>query len=116
MVRFFSHNLNFTNFRFLVKQYDIPKSVDSLKQKLREEFRKNDHLQDIRVIDMLVVKVCNRNVDWFPTVMIWVLQGQMELKETVNFWKQKGTFMSYFKDTVEPKPKDFLSKFLSGHN
>jgi NADH dehydrogenase (ubiquinone) 1 alpha subcomplex subunit 6 len=83
---------------YIVKQYDIPKSVETLKQKLRQEFRKNDHVKDIRVIDMLVVK------------------GQMELVETVNFWKQKGTLMNYFKDTVEPKPKDFLSKFLSGHN
>ncbi|KYB28574.1 NADH dehydrogenase [ubiquinone] 1 alpha subcomplex subunit 6 [Tribolium castaneum] len=82
---------------YIVKQYDIPKSVDNLKAKLREEFRKNDHIKDIRLIDMLVVK------------------GQMELKETVNFWKQKGTLMSYFKDTVEPKQKDFLSKFFSGH-
>lgn len=39
----------------------------------------------------------------------------MELKETVEMWKQKGTIMNYFRDTVEPKPKDFLSKFLSGH-
>ncbi|CAH1378652.1 NADH dehydrogenase [ubiquinone] 1 alpha subcomplex subunit 6 [Tenebrio molitor] len=83
---------------YIVKQYDIPKSVETLKHKLRQEFRKNDHVKDIRVIDMLVVK------------------GQMELVETVNFWKQKGTLMNYFKDTVEPKPKDFLSKFLSGHN
>jgi hypothetical protein len=40
-----------------VKQYDIPKSVETLKHKLRQEFRKNDHVKDIRVIDMLVVKV-----------------------------------------------------------
>lgn len=38
----------------------------------------------------------------------------MELKETVNIWKQKGHVMSYFKDTWEPKPTDFMSKFLSG--
>ena len=43
------------------------------------------------------------------------LQGQQELKETVNIWKQKHHLMShFFKETQEPKPKDFLSKFLAG--
>jgi NADH dehydrogenase (ubiquinone) 1 alpha subcomplex subunit 6 len=39
----------------------------------------------------------------------------MELKETVEIWKQKNHIMTYFKDTEEPKNTDFLSKFLSGH-
>nr|CAD7569869.1 unnamed protein product [Timema californicum] len=39
-----------------VMDYDIPKSVPQLRQKLREEFEKNKHITDIRVIDMLVIK------------------------------------------------------------
>ncbi|KAG5880360.1 hypothetical protein JTB14_025779 [Gonioctena quinquepunctata] len=81
---------------YIVKQYDIPKSVAQCRTKLREEFTKYNNIQDIRLIDMMVIK------------------GQMELKEVVNMWKQKGHIMTFFKDTVEPKPKDFMSKFFSG--
>nr|XP_053648799.1 NADH dehydrogenase [ubiquinone] 1 alpha subcomplex subunit 6-like [Cherax quadricarinatus] len=82
---------------YIVMDYDIPKTTEQCRQKLREEFEKNRHVQDIRVIDMLVIK------------------GQMELKETVEVWKQKHGLMSYWRDSVEPRPKDFLSKFLDGH-
>lgn len=81
---------------YIVKNYDMPRSVEQCRQKLREEFTKYDDVNDVRLIDMLIIK------------------GQMELKETVNVWKQKGHMMSYFKDTWEPKPQDFLSKFISG--
>ncbi|XP_055703487.1 NADH dehydrogenase [ubiquinone] 1 alpha subcomplex subunit 6 [Phlebotomus papatasi] len=83
---------------YIVMDYDIPKSVEQCREKLREEFLKHKNVSDIRVIDMLVIK------------------GQMELKESVEIWKQKGHIMRYFKETFEPKPTDFLSKFLSGHN
>lgn len=86
----------FRQLPYIVKQYDIPKSPEQCRQRLREEFLKHNDIKDIRIVDMLVIK------------------GQMELKETVNIWKQKGHIMAYFKDTWEPKPKDFLSKFLSG--
>lgn len=59
---------------------------------------KNKHVTDIRVIDMLVVK------------------GHNELKEVVKLWKQPCHLMYYFKDSVEPKPTDFLSKFMSGQH
>ncbi|CAH2048658.1 unnamed protein product, partial [Iphiclides podalirius] len=82
---------------YVVKEYDIPKSEEQCRAKLKEIFVNNKNVTDIRVIDMLVIK------------------GQMELKETVNIWKQKGHIMAYFKPTEEPKPKDFLSKFFSGN-
>lgn len=37
--------------------YDIPKSLEQCRDKLREEFLKNKNVSDVRVIDMLVIKV-----------------------------------------------------------
>lgn len=78
--------------------YDIPKSIEQCRTKLREQFDKNAGVKDIRVSDMLVIK------------------GQMELQETVEIWKQKGHVMRYWKESVEPKPTDFLSKFIAGNH
>lgn len=76
--------------------YDIPKNEAQVRDRIREEFFKHRNITDIRIIDMLVIK------------------GQMELKETANLFKHKGQIMSYWKETIEPKPTDFISKFVSG--
>lgn len=65
------------------------------KLKLREMFLRNSAVQDIRVIDMLVIK------------------GQMELKEAALFFKQECHLMAYFKETETPRPRDFVSRFLA---
>ncbi|XP_054008261.1 NADH dehydrogenase [ubiquinone] 1 alpha subcomplex subunit 6 [Hylaeus anthracinus] len=83
----------------LVKlNYDIPKSENDCRIKLREMFVRNAKVTDIRVIDLLVIK------------------GQMELQEVAMLWKPKGCLMNYWKETEEPKPTDFMSKFLSGQD
>ncbi|XP_026480529.1 NADH dehydrogenase [ubiquinone] 1 alpha subcomplex subunit 6-like [Ctenocephalides felis] len=76
---------------YMVMDYHIPKNVEQCRDKLREEFEKNKHLTDIRIIDMLVIK------------------GQMELQETAKIWKQKGHVMRYWKETYEPNLR-FLIK------
>ncbi|KAK2192404.1 hypothetical protein NP493_30g04028 [Ridgeia piscesae] len=83
---------------YVVLNYEIPGvTVKDGRVKLREMFMKNKHVTDLRAIDFLVIR------------------GQMELVETVNIWKQKNHIMTWFKDTWNPKPADFLSKFYEGN-
>jgi hypothetical protein len=58
-----------------VDKFDIPKSEEQCRAKLKEVFLKNKDVTDVRVIDMLVIK------------------GQMELKEVTEQWKQKNHVM-----------------------
>lgn len=83
----------------MVKDFHFPRNVDQCRDVLRSEFRKQAGVRDIRVIDMLVIK------------------GQQDLKEVVEHWKQNNHIMAkWFKeDVIKEKPKDFVSKFLSGH-
>ncbi|CAI6362939.1 unnamed protein product [Macrosiphum euphorbiae] len=76
----------------------LPVSKEECQIKLKEEFLKNKHITDVRVIDMLVIK------------------GQMLLQEIVTKWAQDCHIMTLFKDTVEPKPNDFLSKFVNNND
>ncbi|XP_060811502.1 NADH dehydrogenase [ubiquinone] 1 alpha subcomplex subunit 6 [Bombus pascuorum] len=83
---------------FILSNYDLPVSKEDCVKKLREEFERHANVKDIRVIDILLIK------------------GQMELQETCSQWKPAATLMNYWKSTHEPKPKDFMSKFISGHD
>ncbi|CAK9821914.1 NADH dehydrogenase [ubiquinone] 1 alpha subcomplex subunit 6 [Anthophora retusa] len=82
----------------MVELLELPKTEQECRRKLKEVFRRNKNVRDLRTIDVLLIK------------------GQMELQETVNQWKPWGTLMNYWNETVQPKPKDFMSKFLSGHD
>lgn len=42
----------------LVLEYDLQISEKQAKDKMREQFEKNRHVTDMRVLDMLVIKVC----------------------------------------------------------
>ncbi|XP_076654352.1 NADH dehydrogenase (ubiquinone) B14 subunit [Halictus rubicundus] len=82
----------------MLLEYDIPKTQKECQQRLREEFNRHRTVTDLRVIDLLVAK------------------GQMKLQEISHLWITKGGLMDNFKETIEPKPKDFMSKFLSGQD
>ncbi|KAK2576981.1 hypothetical protein KPH14_011944 [Odynerus spinipes] len=82
---------------FIVMDYNIPYSRKQCLEKIRSEFMKHKHVTDLRVIDLLVLK------------------GHMEFMEIINMWKPVGNLLFHFKDTHNPKPKDFLGKFLAGH-
>lgn len=43
---------------------------------------------------------------------IWLMQGWMDYDELRHNWIQKGRVMAHWNPTLEPKPCDFLGKFL----
>eukprot|EP00092_Neocalanus_flemingeri_P041945 GFUD01045683.1.p1 GENE.GFUD01045683.1~~GFUD01045683.1.p1 ORF type:complete len:124 (+),score=36.95 GFUD01045683.1:54-425(+) len=83
---------------FMVKDFDLPRNEDQCRGVLRASFKKNAAIRDTRLIDMFVIK------------------GQQDLKEVVEHWKQTPHIMAKWfpEDNVAEKPKDFISKFLSG--
>lgn len=82
----------------MVRLYKLDVTEKEAYAKLKEEFVKNKHVTDLRVIDLLVVK------------------GQLELINTVEHFNQKPHLMRFFRDTHNPRPTDFLGKFYAGHD
>merc|ERR1711915_54288 len=85
---------------YMCKEFDISPAVSDCRLVLRNSFKKNARVKDIRVIDMLVIK------------------GQQDLKEVVEHWKQPNHIMAkwFSEENVKERPKDFISKFLAGHD
>lgn len=81
---------------YILHAEPLPVTEKQMKDKLRECFYRNSNVRDTRVIDMMVIK------------------GQMELTETVLKFKQTCHILKYFNETVQPRPKDFISRFLDG--
>ncbi len=64
---------------------------------LKKEFLKNAHLTDIRAIDRLVQK------------------AEVELVNCQRYLNNYDHIKNYlYKENIEPKPTDFLSKFFAG--
>jgi len=76
--------------------FKLPYTEQIVKNRIREEFYKNSHLTDLRVIDLLIIK------------------SQMDLQETLEHWKQSCHVMEYFdKPTDVEQPTSFMGKFLT---
>ena len=52
-----------------------------------------------------------------PYAKPYLFKGQQDLQEVVEAWAQAPHIMSkHFKEAVKDRPKDFMGKFLSGHD
>ncbi|XP_065910005.1 NADH dehydrogenase [ubiquinone] 1 alpha subcomplex subunit 6-like [Dysidea avara] len=76
--------------------YALDVSIKQARGKLREEFMKNAHVRDPRVIDLLVFK------------------AQNDLYDTYQIYASKTHLMRYFHETETPKRTDFLTRFYEG--
>lgn len=92
----------FLIFLHLVKDYDIPVNIEQCRAKLREEFLKHENVTDIRVIDMLVIKVsaiccCCRFLSRFYLMYIFFsmftfVLGSNGVKRKCSYLETKGTY------------------------
>ncbi|XP_052741606.1 NADH dehydrogenase [ubiquinone] 1 alpha subcomplex subunit 6-like [Bicyclus anynana] len=83
---------------YVVRRFDIPKTPQDCRMKLREYFYKNACVTDLRVIDILVIK------------------GFMNLREMTDNFQQMGHVMAHWHPTLEPKRCDFIGKFLANED
>jgi len=83
---------------YMVKDYSFAPTVKDCREVLNANFKKNAHVRDIRVIDMLVIK------------------GQTDLQEIVEHWAEPThIYAKWFStENAKERPKDFISKFLAG--
>lgn len=79
----------------ILYDYNMPIAPEVGRSKLREIFVTNSKIEDPRVVDQLII------------------QGQMELNESVNKQKEDCHLYKYFR-SQQRKPKDFLTKFIDG--
>jgi len=81
--------------------YALPKPVAELRTKMRQEFERHRHVQQLPVVDMLL------------------FQSDAEFQETLNYWKTLPHVMKYFRAEEDPSaklPSNFMQGFLEGRN
>ncbi|XP_026327095.1 NADH dehydrogenase [ubiquinone] 1 alpha subcomplex subunit 6-like [Hyposmocoma kahamanoa] len=83
---------------FIQEYYYMPKSEKDIKTMIRSYFYANSHVEDVRVIDLLILK------------------GWIEYTEVDQTWQQKGHVMAHWHPSQEPKPISFIGKFLEGND
>lgn len=92
---------------FIVMDYDIPKSVEQCRVKLREEFEKNRHITDIRVIDMLVIKVCVWHV--------FIYSVHCPIGDQI-LWTASSRFCTVVDGPLDHLPLEMLCHNMNGDN
>ncbi|CAZ82535.1 unnamed protein product [Tuber melanosporum] len=85
----------------IVKQYLLHLPASAIRAKIRQEFERHRYVQQLPVVDVLITK------------------SNMELQETMNYWKQIPHIMKYFRTEEDPRTRlssNFMNNFLEGRN
>eukprot|EP01121_Diplochlamys_sp_Union-15-3_P005685 TRINITY_DN1601_c0_g1_i1.p1 TRINITY_DN1601_c0_g1~~TRINITY_DN1601_c0_g1_i1.p1 ORF type:complete len:116 (+),score=15.99 TRINITY_DN1601_c0_g1_i1:74-421(+) len=80
----------------VINVYGLDITTQQYRDKIREEFRKHQHLEDKDTVDMLVFK------------------GEQEFQETIEVWKTKSHVLQYFITPKEEDSDSFLQRFFDG--
>lgn len=78
---------------YLTKTQDLSISERMMKEKVRDDFERFKTVSDLRVLDSMIAK------------------STLELEEAYKGWQQTTHILRRFKQTVEPRKTDFMSKF-----
>ncbi|KZO97601.1 hypothetical protein CALVIDRAFT_562946 [Calocera viscosa TUFC12733] len=76
---------------------DIPPSL--VRTRYRQEFERNKHVTDLKVLDVLILK------------------GRQEYQEVMNTWKMRAQLLGFIMAPIERQgqhPKGFLDSFYTG--
>lgn len=100
-----------------VLDYDVPLTVGNVREQIRKQFERNRHLNDIRAIDLLVVKVCIHFSCFSNSFYLYLKYFKGSNGIGRNSWDLEATFarngpILARKTSITTKTQGFLEQIL----